>query len=89
MNNALYAILRDSRDRRTFDTDLVYRVRFTESGDVIGYQPNDPEAADQVTATPLPDLVATADADTPQADFRVVFAADGILQVSPWRGWPD
>ncbi|MDA0673113.1 MAG: hypothetical protein O3C67_05330, partial [Cyanobacteria bacterium] len=90
MNRDLYATLRDSRDRGTLEEDLVYRVRWTEAGELVGFEPDSNTAADQVGTTPLPDLLETnpGTADTPQADFRVVFGADGVLEVSPWKGFP-
>ncbi|MEB3268470.1 MAG: hypothetical protein VKJ09_08020, partial [Leptolyngbya sp.] len=90
MNRDLYATLRDSRDRGTLEEDLVYRVRWTEAGELVGFEPDSTTAADQVSTTPLPDLLETnpGTADTPQADFRVVFGADGVLEVSPWKGFP-
>ncbi len=90
MNTRLRQTLREAQERRTFDTNLVYRVRFAETGVVVGYEPDDNTAAAQASATPLPALT-TAEAisdQTPQADFRVVFTTDGVLEVSPWAGWP-
>ncbi|WP_008309453.1 DUF4335 domain-containing protein [Leptolyngbya sp. PCC 6406] len=90
MNTRLRRTLRDAQERRTFDTNLVYRVRFAETGVVVGYEPDDSAAAAQISTTPLPSLV-TSDAvsdQTPQADFRVVFTTNGVLEVSPWDGWP-
>ena len=90
MNDDLYATLRDARERREFATDLVYRVRWTEAGGLVGFEPDSNDAADEVSATPLPQLLDTdvPDGDVPQADFRVVFGEDGVLEVSPWNGWP-
>ena len=39
--------------------------------------------------TPLPALVAPGGAADLQTDYRVVFTAEGVLEVSPWNGWPD
>jgi hypothetical protein len=90
MNDDLYGTLRDARDRREFDTDLVYRVRWTETGELVGFEPDSNTAADEISATPLPELLVLnpPDDDAPQADFRVVFGEDGVLEVSPWNGWP-
>jgi hypothetical protein len=90
MNDDLYGTLRDARDRREFDTDLVYRVRWTEAGELVGFEPDSNTAADEISATPLPELLVLDPPgdDAPQADFRVVFGEDGVLEVSPWNGWP-
>lgn len=76
-------------DPTVFDTTLEYRVRLTQDGDVLGYDPLDQAAEADVNKTPLPELVTAGDADAPQADFLVVITEEGVLQVSPWDGWPD
>jgi hypothetical protein len=69
--------------------DLTYRVRVATDGEVIGYAPVDAESGLLAEETPLPDLVSNASTDEAQADFRVVFTESGVLEVSPWDGWPQ
>ncbi|WP_448562771.1 DUF4335 domain-containing protein [Trichothermofontia sp.] len=77
----------------TFETDLVYRVEANADGQVLRYEPTNPEAGQYATEIPLPQLQqATANAtpgQTPQAvaTFKVVFTPRGVLQVSPWEGY--
>ncbi|NJO09147.1 MAG: hypothetical protein HC873_05205 [Leptolyngbyaceae cyanobacterium SL_1_1] len=88
LNQRLYRALRD-RQLPELSSDLTYRVRLDEAGDVVGYEALDAASQAVLDETPLPGL-ATADGDTsaPQADFRIAFTQNGVLEVSPWKGWP-
>jgi len=92
LNRDLYDQMQASWESRDLDQDLAYRVRLSEDGTLVGYEAVDQAAAAAAAQTPLPELKDAADpvpASTPQADFRVVFTANGELQVSPWDGWPN
>lgn len=69
--------------------DLTYRVEVGEDGAIVGYKPINPEAADDVDRTPLPELlyipVDLHTSNEPIAEFKVEFIRNnGTLQVSPW-----
>lgn len=73
----------------TFAEDLVYRVRVKADGAIAGYEPVSPAAKDYVGETPLPVLSEQAGknagdaAEQPVAQFQVVFAPTGVLEVNP------
>ncbi|MCU0517020.1 MAG: hypothetical protein MUC60_09165 [Oscillatoria sp. Prado101] len=73
----------------TFAEDLVYRVKVKADGAIAGYEPVSPAAKDYVGETPLPVLSERAgknagDAvEQPVAQFKVVFAPTGVLEVNP------
>ncbi len=73
----------------TFGEDLVYRVRVKADGAIVGYEPVSPAAKDYVGETPLPVLSERAGnnagdaAEQPVAQFQVVFAPTGVLEVNP------
>ena len=90
--------LRDQIDqnwktRSKVNQDLVYRVSVASDGAVIGYKPVNQAAGNLVDRTPLPGLVYTpaaknsAPTHDPIAQFKVVFTAKGVPQVSPWQGY--
>ena len=91
LNARLGDAIRNQRQRASsYDEVLEYRVRLNQGGELVGYEAVTAEARRQVNNTPLPNLVAVSQAsDDPQADFRVVFRQNGVLEVSPWRGWPN
>lgn len=70
------------------DSDLIYRVEVKEDGTIAGYQPINPQAADDVDRTPLPELLyKTIDSETnqePIAEFKVEFTSNGMLNVNSW-----
>lgn len=77
-----------------FSEDLVYRVRVKPDGTIVGYQPENQAATDQLQDTPFAKLGKpeadgnTGAAQEPFALFKVVFVApDGRAEISPWRGW--
>lgn len=88
LNRDLRATLAADLGSLAPDTDLAYRVRLTRDGSVLGVDPLDDAARQTQADTPLPALVTTT-AEDAAADFKVVFTAAGVLEVSPWDGWPD
>jgi hypothetical protein len=78
----------------TFDQDLVYRVGVAENGDILGFKYVNDAAITHVDQTPLLDLrYNPTDPDAPSlepiAQLRVVFTPGGVVQVSPWHGYPQ
>ncbi|MBW4495370.1 MAG: nitrate ABC transporter ATP-binding protein [Oscillatoria princeps RMCB-10] len=73
----------------TFAEDLVYRVKVSADGAIAGYEPVSPAAKDYVGETPLPVLSERAGKNVgdpvgqPVAQFKVVFAPTGVLEVNP------
>ena len=71
----------------SFTENLVYKVNVTEEGAIAQYQHINKAALDYIQETPLPNLNSFASeeiAATPTAEFLVVLAPTGNLQVSPW-----
>ncbi|MEG3836488.1 DUF4335 domain-containing protein [Microcoleus sp. Z1_C3] len=75
------------KDKPPVDAELVYRVSVAPDGAIVGYKPENSAAVDR-SETPLSELlyqpVGTRTPAEPLADFRVVLAPDGTVQVSPW-----
>ncbi|MEG5016349.1 MULTISPECIES: DUF4335 domain-containing protein [unclassified Microcoleus] len=75
------------KDQPPVDAELVYRVSVAQDGAIVGYKPENSAAVDR-SETPLSELlyqpVGTRPPVEPLADFRVVLAPDGTVQVSPW-----
>lgn len=88
LNQQLRREIIDNRQPQTFEAPLTYRVRMTQAGDIIGYAATDAASTAGIAKTPLPALVSEGDTDLPQADFKVVFTEKGVVEVSPWNGWP-
>jgi Domain of unknown function (DUF4335) len=79
---------RNWENRRQLKQSGTFKVSIDPEGEIVGYQPiegtTDPKVAD---LTPLPKLVRkTPDPNGTSGDFRVVFTAGGVLQISPWDG---
>jgi hypothetical protein len=91
LNRTLYDNLLAELQPLSASEALTYRVRLSEAGDMVGYEPVNAAAGLLVQETPLPVLVSEdlSPSDSEQADFMVVFTENGILQVSPWDGWPQ
>ncbi|MBE9109520.1 DUF4335 domain-containing protein [Nodosilinea sp. LEGE 07298] len=94
LNSALYDDILAELEPLSASEDLQFRVRLAETGDVVGYEPLNAAAGLLAAETPLPGLVTASDSAAPdsdrnQADFQVVFTEGGVLQVSPWDGWPQ
>ena len=88
LNRDLRAQLSDA-DAPSPSADLIYQVRLDAKGNVVGYEAINTDALLLAEDTPLPGLVSSRSASEDQADFRVVFTADGVIEVSPWDGWPQ
>ncbi len=93
LNRKLYNQLNQAwKTRSRVPQKLVYRLGMAADGALIGYQAVNPGAHDHVDQTPLPNLSykqSNGLTATPErlAQFRVVFTENGVLQVSPWRGY--
>lgn len=71
----------------SFSENLVYKVKVTKEGAIAQYQHINKAASDYIQETPLPNLSNFAREEmssTPTAEFLVVLAPTGVLQVSPW-----
>ena len=88
LNSALYDSILAELEPLSASEALQFRVRLNEAGEVVGYEPVNAAAGLLVAETPLPGLVAAPDSTASQADFQVVFTENGVLEVSPWDGWP-
>ncbi|MFB2770547.1 DUF4335 domain-containing protein [Pelatocladus sp. BLCC-F211] len=80
------------KNRQGLKEDLVFRVGVAADGAIVGYKAVNPEANQAVNQTPLPNLIYNPAVrppitNEPIAQYRVVFTRDGVLQVSPWRGY--
>ncbi|TVP67343.1 MAG: DUF4335 domain-containing protein [Leptolyngbya sp. LCM1.Bin17] len=89
LNSTLYSSILDNLAPLSANEPLSFRVRLDRDGTVVGYEPTNAAAVLLAEETPLPGLVARANSDSEQADFLVVFTETGVLQVSPWDGWPQ
>jgi len=89
LNRALYDSILSELTPLSANEPLEYRVRVSEDGDIVGYEALNAAGVLLDDETPLPALVAPGGAADLQTDYRVVFTAEGVLEVSPWNGWPD
>jgi hypothetical protein len=89
LNGGLYDSILAGLEPLSASEALRFRVRLTETGEVVGYEPVNAAAGLLAAETPLPRLVEAPDSTLPQADFQVVFTEQGVLEVSPWDGWPE
>ncbi|MBD2231569.1 DUF4335 domain-containing protein [Phormidium tenue] len=89
LNSDLYDSILDELEPLSANEDLRFRVRLTEAGEVVGYEPVNAAAGLLANETPLPNLVTEADSTANQVDFQVVFTESGVLEVNPWDGWPQ
>lgn len=68
--------------------ELIYRVSVGKDGAIVGYKSQNAQTVDRIGETLFSDLlykpVGTRPPTEPLADFRVVFAPGGAVQVSPW-----
>ncbi|QSJ17073.1 DUF4335 domain-containing protein [Nostoc sp. UHCC 0702] len=79
-------------NRSTLKQDLIFRVGVAADGAIVGYKAVNKEANEGINLTPLPNLlynpgVRPTIANEPIAQFKIVFDDQGVLQVSPWRGY--
>ena len=75
------------KNKPPVDAELVYRVSVAADGAIVGYKSENSAAVD-TSETPFSELlykpVGSRPPAEPLADFRVVFAPDGNVQVTPW-----
>jgi hypothetical protein len=89
LNDRLYDRILANLEPLSANEALSYRVRLNREGAIVAYAPVNAAAGLLAQETPLPQLVDnSASPGDDQLDFMVVFTAAGILQVSPWDGWP-
>lgn len=72
-----------------FEQPLSYEISVAENGDILGYNPTDSVAVENVDNTPLPALTyIPVDSTTvnPVAQFEVNFGTDGAVTVNPLGG---
>ncbi|MBD2678922.1 MULTISPECIES: DUF4335 domain-containing protein [Nostoc] len=79
-------------NRSGLQQDLIYRIGVAADGAIVGYKAVNQEANQGIGQTPLPNLLYNPAnrapiSNEPIAQFRVVFTTNGVLQVSPWRGY--
>ncbi|MEH1831789.1 MAG: DUF4335 domain-containing protein [Nostoc sp.] len=79
-------------NRSGLQQDLIYRLGVAADGAIVGYKAVNKEANLGVGQTPLPNLLYNPAnrapiSNEPIAQFRVVFTTQGVLEVSPWRGY--
>ncbi|MEH2403662.1 DUF4335 domain-containing protein [Nostoc sp.] len=79
-------------NRSGLQQDLIYRLGVAADGAIIGYKAVNKEANLGVGQTPLPNVLYNPAnrapiSNEPIAQFRVVFNTQGVLEVSPWRGY--
>lgn len=68
----------------TFTENLVDQVSVNQTGAIAQYKTINPAAAKYINQTPIPQLSQATTPDQPQAEFLVVMAPSGSLQVNPW-----
>jgi hypothetical protein len=78
----------------TFGEDAMFRVGVAENGDILGFRPANQVAIEGVDETPMLELLylpvgEELRQDEPMVEMKVVFTPDGVVEVSPWHGWPD
>ncbi len=76
------------KDKTPVQGELIYRVSVGKDGAIVGYKSQNAQTVDRIGETLFSDLlykpVGTRPPTEPLADFRVVFAPGGAVQVSPW-----
>jgi hypothetical protein len=93
LNRQVYNQIHPAWTKRSgLQQDLIYRLGVAADGAIVGYKAVNKEANQGVGQTPLPNLLYNPAnrppiSNEPIAQFRIVFTTDGVLQVSPWRGY--
>jgi hypothetical protein len=76
------------KNQPAVNRELVYRVSVAKDGAIVGYKSENSQTVDRIGETVFSELlykpVGTRPPAEPLADFRVVFAPGGTVQVSPW-----
>jgi Domain of unknown function (DUF4335) len=77
-----------SKNKPAIESESVYRVSVGKDGAIVGYKPENSATVDRVGDALLSELlfqpIGTRPPAEPLADFRVVFAPGGSVQVTPW-----
>ena len=73
------------KSRAGFTQDLVYQVGVTKDGTIVGYKPANEVSLTNAKLTPLLDLLSRQPSTEPIAQFKVLFAPSGVLEVAPWK----
>lgn len=82
------------QDRDGFNGKLEYRVSVAKDGTIYDYDPVEDTPTGAAANTPLPDISYTsvsnrAVSNQPAiAQFRVAFTEQGVIEISPWNGFP-
>ncbi|MDZ8096630.1 MAG: DUF4335 domain-containing protein [Nostoc sp. DedQUE04] len=93
LNRQVYNQVHPAWTKRSgLQQDLIYRLGVAADGAIVGYKAVNKEANQEVGQTPLPNLLYNPAnrapiSNEPIAQFRIVFTTNGVLQVSPWRGY--
>ncbi|MEH2167781.1 MAG: DUF4335 domain-containing protein [Nostoc sp.] len=93
LNRQVYNQVHPAWTKRSgLQQDLIYRLGVAADGAIVGYKAVNKEANQGVGQTPLPNLLYNPAnrapiSNEPIAQFRIVFTTNGVLQVSPWRGY--
>jgi cytoskeletal protein RodZ len=77
-------------NRPSVTQDLEYRVGVAKDGAIVGYKPINPAAENSTQQTPLLNLLyipaaGSQPSSEPIAQYKVVFTAKGVLDISPWQ----
>jgi len=76
------------KSKASVEGELVYRVSVGKDGAIVGYKSQNSQTVDRIGDILFSELlykpVGTRPPAEPLADFRVVFAPGGTVQVSPW-----
>lgn len=76
------------KNQSAVNGELVYRVSVGKDGAIVGYKSQNSQTVDRIGDTLFSELlykpVGSRPSAEPLADFRVVFAPGGTVQVSPW-----
>ena len=88
LNGKLYQEIDTTwRQIPSFTENLVDKVKVTKEGAIAQYQHINKAALDYIQETPLPNLSGSEEMGAmPTAEFLVVLAPTGVLQVTPWVG---
>ncbi|NEQ50308.1 MAG: DUF4335 domain-containing protein [Leptolyngbya sp. SIO3F4] len=88
LNQELRRTLINSRSAPWSGSEISYRIRLDEEGNITGYEADDPAAEQYATELKISNLVKASPSDKPQLDFLVVINDANVIEVSPWDGWP-
>ncbi|MFN6567064.1 DUF4335 domain-containing protein [Dendronalium sp. ChiSLP03b] len=93
LNRQVYNQINPAWTNRTaLKQDLVYRLGVAADGAIVGYKAANKDANQGIELTPLPNLLYNpasrpSVSNEPIAQFKIVFTNQGVLEVSPWRGY--